>query len=366
MKGDLMIIQSESINITKKVILSILTLIFILSININKVNAEVVDVYNNNLSEYSKFNSENFLDEVIEVITGKIAANKINFNNENIFYFSDKTNFENIKKQILQIYLKELDVREDLVLDFDIKGNFTIDKDRVYSDVIYSNEEIAKKIYDLSKEEDSEIKLYIKYLQESDIEITPSTLTIPTDEMFMGESKIIEGKAGIKKQVVEVTSENDFVKSTRIVKEDIVKEAISKEIYRGTKNPYEYGVAFLNQPTRGGYLTSGYGERWSSFHKGIDIAGNTGDDVLVALDGEVVYAEYNDGGYGNLIVVEHEENMKTFYGHLSNFYVNVGDKVKKGDVIGAIGSTGFSTGPHLHFELRVNNNPVDPYNYIIQ
>jgi murein DD-endopeptidase MepM/ murein hydrolase activator NlpD len=366
MKGAFMITQSELINITKKVILSILTLVLIINININKVNAEVVDVFNENLSKYSTLHSGNFLDEIIEVITGRIAANKISFNNENIFYFSNESNFENIKEQVLKIYLKELDVREDLVLDFDIKGSFTIDKDRVYSNIICSDEEIAKKICDISKEEDSEIKLFIKYLQENDIEIIPSTVTIPTDKMFLGESKIIEGKVGEKIQVIEVTSENNFVKSTKIVKEDIAKEAISKRIYRGTKNPYEYGVAFLNQPTRGGDLTSGYGERWSSFHKGIDISGNIGEDVLVALDGEVVYAEYNYGGYGNLIIVEHEDDMKTFYGHLSDFYVNVGDKVKKGDIIGAIGSTGFSTGPHLHFELRVNNNPVDPYNYIIQ
>ena len=58
--------------------------------------------------------------------------------------------------------------------------------------------------------------------------------------------------------------------------------------------------------------------------------------------------------------------MVTYYGHLSDFYVKVGDKVKKGDIIGAIGSTGFSTGPHLHFELRVDNEPVDPINYIVQ
>ena len=96
------------------------------------------------------------------------------------------------------------------------------------------------------------------------------------------------------------------------------------------------------------------------FIREYDIAGNTGDDALVAMDGEVIYAQYNDGGYGNLIIVKHEDNMVTYYGHLSDFYVKVGDKVKKGDIIGAIGSTGFSTGPHLHFELRVDNEPVDP------
>lgn len=113
-------------------------------------------------------------------------------------------------------------------------------------------------------------------------------------------------------------------------------------------------------------MTSGYGERWSSFHKGIDIAGNIGDNVFAAMDGEITYAEYNDGGYGNLIIIKHEDNMSTHYGHLSEYKVKVGDKVKKGDIIGEVGNTGFSTGPHLHFELRVNNEPVDPTGYIVQ
>jgi murein DD-endopeptidase MepM/ murein hydrolase activator NlpD len=184
--------------------------------------------------------------------------------------------------------------------------------------------------------------------------------------MYLGESKVEYGEIGLKKQVKEVTYENNKLIKNKVVSEEVIKEQVSKKIYRGTKNPYDYGVAFLSSPTRGGYMTSGYGERWNSFHKGIDIAGNTGDDALVAMDGEVIYAQYNDGGYGNLIIVKHEDNMVTYYGHLSDFYVKVGDKVKKGDIIGAIGSTGFSTGPHLHFELRVDNEPVDPTNYIVQ
>ena len=90
-----------------------------------------------------------------------------------------------------------------------------------------------------------------------------------------------------------------------------------------------------------------------------------GDEVKASIEGTVIYAEYNNGGYGNLIKVEHEGGMTTYYAHLSKIYVKPGDKVKAGDLIGAIGSTGFSTGPHLHFELRVNGEPVNPYGYIL-
>ena len=97
-----------------------------------------------------------------------------------------------------------------------------------------------------------------------------------------------------------------------------------------------------------------------------NIAKDLGEDVSAALEGEVIYAGYNNGGYGNLIILQHNNNMKTYYAHLSNIYVSVGEIVKKNDLIGAIGSTGNSTGPHLHFELRVDNNPVNPIKYIQQ
>ena len=121
-----------------------------------------------------------------------------------------------------------------------------------------------------------------------------------------------------------------------------------------------------------GTISSGFGARESEYqnvtgyHTGIDIAKELGSSVNASLDGKVIKAGYNNGGYGNLIVIEHGNNMKTYYAHLSEIYVNVGDMVKKDDIIGAIGSTGNSTGPHLHFELRVDNQPVDPVKYIQQ
>lgn len=351
---------------SKKRIIIKYILLIILSLNINSKSVRAEEV--KNLSRVAgvnfTYNKGNIFDEIYKAITGKVTAYEINFDNKVIGYFSENTNFNNIKELVLKHYLEDIKVDKNLVLDFKVKGNIIINKEKVYEEIIDSDMEIAKKIYELSKS--NKLRLSIKYFQENIVEIKPSTVILPTEEMFLGESKTIEGKPGIEKRVYEVSLENNSEISRKLVKDDIAKEAVSTKIYRGTKNPYEYGIAFLNQPTRGGYITSGYGERWESFHKGIDIAGNIGDDVLAALDGEVIYAEYNDGGYGNLIIIEHENNMKTFYGHLNDFYVKAGDKVNKGDVIGAIGNTGFSTGPHLHFELRVNNNPVDPYEYIIQ
>lgn len=105
--------------------------------------------------------------------------------------------------------------------------------------------------------------------------------------------------------------------------------------------------------------SSSYGWRWGRPHTGIDLALNTGDKVFAAFDGVVRLAKYN-GGYGNCVVIRHYNNLETLYGHLSKINVKVGQAVKAGDVIGLGGSTGHSTGPHLHFECRLLYACFDP------
>ncbi|HEY9805507.1 MAG TPA: M23 family metallopeptidase, partial [Candidatus Obscuribacterales bacterium] len=101
-----------------------------------------------------------------------------------------------------------------------------------------------------------------------------------------------------------------------------------------------------------GVLTSGYGWRWGRMHKGIDIAGPIGTPVVAASDGVVTYAEWNDGGYGNLVEITHADGTETIYAHNSRILVQKGQKVAQGEQISEMGSTGFSTGPHLHFEIH--------------
>lgn len=357
--------KSDSDSIVKRIILLILTIGFVLNINSKEVNAKTNNTNEENDS-YETITTSNLFDNIYTVITGKSNAHEVKVGEKLVGYIGREEKIDKIKDLILEIYLEELDISESLVLSFDIEGDFKLEKSKVSYSFLETEESIANKIYNISKDYPEKVEFNIKYLEEKDVEISPNTTIIPTDEIFLGESKVIEGEPGLRKQVVEVMSKSGEITSTKVIKDNIVKEEVNKKIYRGTKNPYDYGIAFLNEPTRGGYLTSGYGERWNSFHKGIDIGGKIGDDVLVALDGEVVYAEFNNGGYGNLIIVKHDSDMLTYYGHLDDFYVKTGDVVKKGDIIGALGNTGFSTGPHLHFELRVDGNPVDPYDYIIQ
>lgn len=104
-------------------------------------------------------------------------------------------------------------------------------------------------------------------------------------------------------------------------------------------------------PTKG-VFTSGYGWRWGRMHKGIDIAGPIGTPIVAAADGVVTYAQWNDGGYGYLVEVTHADGTETVYAHNSRILVQKGQKVAQGEQISEMGSTGFSTGPHLHFEIH--------------
>ena len=110
-------------------------------------------------------------------------------------------------------------------------------------------------------------------------------------------------------------------------------------------------------------ITSPYGMRWGRMHEGIDLGAAYGTPIAAAAAGTVIYAGWMEG-YGNLTVIDHGGGLSTAYGHQSSIAVAVGQQVAQGQIIGNVGSTGHSTGPHLHFEVRVNGAPVDPLGYL--
>jgi murein DD-endopeptidase MepM/ murein hydrolase activator NlpD len=112
-----------------------------------------------------------------------------------------------------------------------------------------------------------------------------------------------------------------------------------------------------------GILTSGYGWRWGRMHEGIDLAVGVGTPVVSAAAGTVIVAGWM-GGYGNLVVVDHGNGVSTAYGHNTSVTVGVGQSVAQGQLIAYSGNTGHSTGPHVHFEVRINGSPVDPLGYL--
>jgi murein DD-endopeptidase MepM/ murein hydrolase activator NlpD len=113
-----------------------------------------------------------------------------------------------------------------------------------------------------------------------------------------------------------------------------------------------------------GPINSRFGPRWGSFHSGIDIGGVFGTGVAAAASGKVVLAAYSNYGYGNYIIIRHADGSETLYAHLSTIYVSLGQEVGQGEPIGAVGCTGWCTGPHLHFEVRIGGVAVDPLPYL--
>jgi len=118
-----------------------------------------------------------------------------------------------------------------------------------------------------------------------------------------------------------------------------------------------------------GQVTGSFGERIDpfngegAFHSGVDISSNYGHPIVAPADGVIMFTDLL-GGYGKAIMIDHGNGISTRYGHLSGFAVSAGQKVHRGDVIGYVGASGRSTGPHLHYEVRINDTPVNPYKYL--
>ena len=143
------------------------------------------------------------------------------------------------------------------------------------------------------------------------------------------------------------------------------KKVVKPNLVPGTNNSMyiaSLGVSFV-EPVQG-FISSRFGIRSRDNHKGLDIANSTGTPIAAAASGIVKYAKYNSGGYGNLVIIDHGNGIETYYGHNSKLYVSEGQKVSQGELISAMGSTGISTGPHLHWEVRINGVAQNPQNYL--
>lgn len=182
-----------------------------------------------------------------------------------------------------------------------------------------------------------------------------------SNDLSPNSSKVIQnGENGEKIVEEEVLFIGGKSSSTKVVKESVTKKPKNTVIAVGKEdNSDKYVMAVPSS----GSISSGFGARWGKVHEGIDIAAASGTDIHAAMDGKVIFAGWEDG-YGNIMKLQHNNDLVTIYGHCSKLLVSVGDSVKKGQVIGKVGSTGRSTGPHLHFEVRIKGKAVDPYKYI--
>lgn len=177
--------------------------------------------------------------------------------------------------------------------------------------------------------------------------------------MYIGETAVVqEGSPG--KHIVTdlVTYKDDIACDREQLEETIEVAAVAQVVRRGTKSKPTYMYPVTNW-----YVTSPFGSRWGRLHAGIDVGIPTGTTVRASRGGRIINAGWL-GGYGNCVMIDHGDGVVTVYGHLSDFTCTVGDYVDQGQQIALSGNTGRSTGPHLHYEMRVNGSAVDPAPYL--
>ncbi|MEO0195675.1 MAG: peptidoglycan DD-metalloendopeptidase family protein [candidate division WOR-3 bacterium] len=219
---------------------------------------------------------------------------------------------------------------------------------RVYTNLIKENQELRKTLRELSK------KLDDMYNRQR---VLASVLNVPLYD-------ISSDNFAIGGQIRDV--DIDKITSYAKFQEDVLNQLEIK-----AKLTKEELKRIPSIPPIKGVFSSGFGIRKDpftggiEFHKGIDISAPTGTPIVATADGVVEYAGWNSEGYGNQVVIDHENGIKTRYAHMFKVLVKEGQRVKRGQVIGLVGSTGKSVAPHVHYEVYLNGKPVNPTRYIL-
>ncbi|RKP51345.1 M23 family metallopeptidase [Cohnella endophytica] len=194
-------------------------------------------------------------------------------------------------------------------------------------------------------------------------DIEPPIQYQTSDSMKKGQQKVLrEGTEGKQQVTYRLIKRNGSLLEEEQVDKKVLKAPIPTIILRGTKVIRGEGSGKFIWPVIGARITSYMGERWGRMHKGIDIVGNS--NIKAADEGVVEFAGYKSGGLGNAVIINHKNGFKTTYGHMKSVKVKQGQIVEKGDVIGIMGSTGHSTGTHLHFEVYLNGKLKNPTSYL--
>ena len=245
------------------------------------------------------------------------AKYKITYKDVELANLEKKTKEVETKTKVLESYLKEVEDLDRMVREITGKGGYEGEV-AIYTADLSSNIEF--------EEDPNEIYYYT-----SDQEEGLDDIDALLDELL-----------SIAPELSEILSQD--------------KQDMEDHIYLMEHTPDMW-------PTYG-KITSLFGERRGGYrHKGLDIAWKTGTNIQATASGVVIYAGWH-GGYGRKIMIYHGFGYTTVYAHLSSMYVNVGDEVAKGDIIGAMGSSGNSTGTHLHYEVLVNGTPQNPMDFL--
>ena len=281
---------------------------------------------------------------------------------ETVGYVADRAEFEQKVQEILneEEESKLFTVIENMP---EYKLKLTDKSEQTNEDVILAKlEDEAVTTYKLyAVTVDGKEKTILASLEEAEKIVDEMTEKYEDDiELDIGITDVITTEKDETSTVKVATADVNKVLKTAVEKKE-AEEAKQKEIESHTVQ----GV-YLEATPVSGIITSRFGNRESirtSGHTGLDIAAPAGTPIKAAADGKVIFSGYS-GGYGYVVKLDNGNGVETYYGHCSKLYVSTGEKVEAGDVIAAVGSTGNSTGNHLHFEVRVNGEEVNPQNYL--
>ncbi|MFC6548891.1 peptidoglycan DD-metalloendopeptidase family protein [Cohnella cellulosilytica] len=243
----------------------------------------------------------------------------------------------------------KLNISEELIY----KNNTWIKNDLInIGDVLDLSEEEPPILNVNSEEEVTEIEA-----------IEPPIEYQKSDSMKLGQQKVLkEGTEGSQQVTYRLLKRNGALIEEEQIARKVLKEPIPTVILKGTKVIRGEGSGKFIWPVSGARITSYMGSRWGRMHNGIDMIGKS--SIMAADEGVVEFAGYKSGGLGNAIIINHQNGFETVYGHMKSVKVKKGQIVEKGDVIGIMGSTGRSTGTHLHFEVHLNGKLKNPTSYL--
>ncbi|NUU63082.1 M23 family metallopeptidase [Paenibacillus agri] len=208
----------------------------------------------------------------------------------------------------------------------------------------------------------------------------PEVVVRTSDLLEAGKSKVVRpGQTGLKEMQYRLTKENGTVVREEWLGQTVLKASLPEVVYRGTKVAMQAsgtkaasqasGTKVIGQasgmfawPVSGATISSSFGERWGRAHKGVDLV--SGNRSIKASDAGTVSFAGVQSGYGNVVIINHNNGYETYYGHLSSISVSQGQRLEQGAKIGVMGSTGRSTGTHLHFEIRKNGSALNPMKYL--
>lgn len=194
--------------------------------------------------------------------------------------------------------------------------------------------------------------------------IAYKTEIVKDDTLWKWDQKVKQpGENGTREVAAQVVYKNGIKVGQQILGEKVLKEPVTRIVARGTRAQVAFrGSGRFLWPLVG-TITSPFGRRGREFHTGIDVAADRGTPIRASNAGTVTFAG-RKGTYGNLVIVDHGGGYETWYAHASSILVSVGDRVEKGQEIATVGTSGRTTGPHVHFEVRLNGEPQNPLSYL--